>query len=807
MKKRFSSIQIGAIALFLLVLSTPLRACGPWIFGPGDISIYRIMPYWQEMEYTAQRSNFVTANCRLWAEQVGGDVTEQDVHAALYQTDYRDWKEFFAYHTTSCQPDRQTRLLHSVRTYFGISISLPDNAFVKQLLATNDSAALNYIHLCKLYEDIRKQQLDPWYYSCGWDDNTATLDSIAHLALQKVEAFSDSSVRRSTLNFPDRYLLLAVRAMNALRSDAECVRLWEGQGKLLTKSPLRDEMENYVAGSYLRLGQRDKAMEIYTRQGDIPSLVYVLRNAERVCEQIYDHNPNNAYFPSTLQKFLYDLENNDLSAAYGQYELYLDSAGRHRLLSLCSRAMADSRVKNKAMWHYTAAAIHDRYNRPQQALRCLEGAEKGCQDTFLCRSIRLFRCYLHARLDPVDDRYEQYLLGELRWIDTELQKEFVALDPNIRYGLQHFDELEYSSLNKFYTHDAMRKILLDKNGACARLAQHGRPVRALQLANMAENRLFAITHNEVMPLVRTRLGQFEYTHVWGGRDFFYYCEVNPDSLRKATYVDTLHHNNHDYSNFAFWIADTMSASRLVEYFERTTGTPRDEFDRFIADKGYRDTNYWYEIIGTHYLREGDYYNAVRYLHEVSPDFVNNQNIDFEYDPFSYDRQPLRYQWHPKLVYAERMLWLERQMRQPQDPDRLGLLMLTYSIGLRNAADLCWSYLSYGRTCDDYAFWDEYSEYYEPDWQSWFSPYDMLPNGHAWFNTRECRHLASVLADQWQRQAFQTLRSDEARAYAYHQLCFFDRIRRDYPNTPTARWIETHCDTKAQWAQPKGNTPR
>ena len=260
--------------------------------------------------------------------------------------------------------------------------------------------------------------------------------------------------------------------MNALRSDAECVRLWEKQGNLLTQSPLRNEMENYVAGSYLRLGQRekameiytrlgdipslvyvlqrDKAMEIYTRQGDIPSLVYVLRNAERVCEQIYDQNPNNAYFPSTLQKFLYDLENYDLSAAYDQYELYLDSAGRHRLLSLCSRAMADSRVKNKAMWHYTAAAIHDHYNRPHQALRCLEGAEKGCQDTFLCRSIRLFRCYLHARLDPVDDRYEQCLLGELRWIDTELQKEFAALDPNVRYGLQHFDELTYSSLNKLY---------------------------------------------------------------------------------------------------------------------------------------------------------------------------------------------------------------------------------------------------------------------------------------------------------------------------------------------------------------------
>ena len=108
MKKRFSSIQIGAIALFLLVLSTPLRACGPWIFGPGDISIYRIMPYWQEKEYTAQRSDFVSANCRLWAEQVGGDVTEQDVRTAIYQADANDWNEFMSFNLAACQPDRHT---------------------------------------------------------------------------------------------------------------------------------------------------------------------------------------------------------------------------------------------------------------------------------------------------------------------------------------------------------------------------------------------------------------------------------------------------------------------------------------------------------------------------------------------------------------------------------------------------------------------------------------------------------------------------------------------------------------------------
>ena len=332
------SVRPLFVALLFVVYIFPLRACGPWVFSANDLNFYRIMPYWQEDKYTAQWSVFVTANCRLWAEKVGGGVTEQDVRAALYQTDYCDWKEFFAYNTATRQPDRQTQLLHSIRTYFGISISLPDNAFMKQLLATHDTAALDYIYLCKLYEEIRQQQLDPWYYSCGWDDNTATLDSITRLAL----AYDGSQ-------YCERYLLLAVRSLCALRSDSECIQLWEEKGSGLPQSCLRDEMENYVAGSYLRTGKRDRAIEIFSRLGDIPSLVYILGSAEQVCELLYHQNPTNAYFPSTLQKFLYAMENCDFSDRYGQYEMRLDSAGRNRLLALCFQAMADSRVQDKAM--------------------------------------------------------------------------------------------------------------------------------------------------------------------------------------------------------------------------------------------------------------------------------------------------------------------------------------------------------------------------------------------------------------------------------------------------------------------------
>ena len=759
------------------------------------------MPYWHEIDYTTQHSDFVAANCTLWAEQVGGGVTAQDVRAALYHTHYSDWNEFLAYHAHSWHPDPTTRLLHSVRILFGITPSLPDNAFVKRLLATNDTQSLHYIRLCKLYEENRHQQLDPWYYSTIYDQPHAILDSIAHLCLDYLKLQPTTQ-----LSFPllsQRYMLLAVRSLSALRSDDDCLHLWNECGSLLPQGPLRDEIEGFVAGCYLRTGQRNKALDIYTRLGDVSSLLFILGNAEEACELLYSHYPFNGYYRPTLQKFLYALENDDISDRYSQYELYLDSAGRNRLLNLCNKAMADTRINDKAMWCYTAAAIHDHFGRPLSALRSLQGAEVGCQDSFLCHSIRILRCYLHVKTDTVNDRYEHFLLGELGWLDSLMQQEYAAIDAADRYVLRHLDQLA-STRSMLYTHDALRRILLGTDGACSRLAAAGRGIRALQLANMAEYRLFAISSNEVLPLLRTQLGKVAYDYKWNNRlsdyDLPGYIEFNPDSLAHARYIDTLSYNAHDYSNAAFMAADTMSASQLQQFWLHLV-RPHDAFDTFLADKGYRDSNYWYELIGTHCLREGDYYHAVQYLRLVSPHFVRNQNISYhwQWNPFCFDRQPISALPNPKLAFAERMLWLERQLRREQDPDRLGQLLLDYSVGLRNAADRCWPLLSYGKTNEDYSCWNPYSYGYDPDWQQWPLFDYILEPERCWFNTFRCRIDHLLLADQIQRMAFLSFHSDEAAARAYHQIAFYNRVRQHYPHTAAARWIENHCDTKALWS--------
>ena len=154
--------------------------------------------------------------------------------------------------------------------------------------------------------------------------------------------------------------------------------------------------------------------------------------------------------------------------------------------------------------------------------------------------------------------------------------------------------------------------------------------------------------------------------------------------------------------------------------------------------------------------------------------------------------------NPKLAYAEHMLWLERLIQREQDPDRLGQLLLDYSVGLRNATDRCWSLLSYGKTDGYWSSWNEYGGGYDPDWQQWLSPNDLQDPEHCWFNTRQCRLEYLLLSDQIQRMAFLSFRSEEALAHAYHHIGFYERVRTRYPNTATARWIENHCDTKAQW---------
>ena len=107
------------------------------------------------------------------------------------------------------------------------------------------------------------------------------------------------------------------------------------------------------------------------------------------------------------------------------------------------------------------------------------------------KSVRILTFHLRARVDSIDDKFEQYAIKEVKWLDKELQSEWERLPKDIQHDISRVYYWEdISNLNKLYAYSSLRRIVLeDSIGLAWRMADAGYGVRALQIANVADNRV------------------------------------------------------------------------------------------------------------------------------------------------------------------------------------------------------------------------------------------------------------------------------------------------------------------------------
>ena len=751
-----------AVSLFsALALAKPdaARGCGDGgdkNYIASDIDIYRIMNYWEETKYSIAKRSFVEDNCRLWQAETGGRVPLAEIRKAIYDMSLDEWR--------------------AIRKKLETGSVESKNLFIRHLLTSRDTAAIELLCWSKCYEEIRCKMNSPWYYSCS------TPESLGEIA--------DSALSRLGGRYTARYLFLAVKALYALDSDAEAIRLWKKWAPLTEHNALYDQTEGYIAGCLKGLGHREEAMRIFVRQGDIESLHFTGRSMSEVCRMIFEQSPNSDYFAPELQKMLFDLENYNVYHDATWTEMDEDDVAE--MLKLAKRACRDRRVKDKALWGYTAAALLDRKGKGKEALRYLDIAEKNCDDGFLANSVRVLRFYIHAKNDPIDARYEAMVCRELKWMENVMDEELAALGKE-RGTLSNIFNLYYCTHRTVYMHDAIRKILLGKGGVCRRMHDAGRDIRALQLANLAENILFQ--HLKDGFIARLRKGEKMYCEdEWIVADTpcfraTLYYKVRPKPTKNGDKPELF--NSHDYSNELFLLADKLPADSIIAFWRRTEDG-NSYADRFLNERGYTDRDYWFDIIGTHLLRDMRYSEAEKWLELVSPGYCQRLNVTFDYEPFSYTTKAAVKGHGSRLYFASQMARYSQLMRFSPDENTRADAMLQYSIGLRNSTDACWTLTAYGRT----SWWDEDEEY--EDYISFYSDGDfdemyVSSRERCWMNTRAYRKRALALADSLQEAALRTYTDDEAAAQAYHLLFQNKTVLDRYPLTEAAADILRHCD--------------
>lgn len=686
-------------AVFLCI-SIHTYACGPFEYYPYGYKMYRV----HDRSATV-RSDERKENCILWQELTSVDIPLADIEKVVYKYTIAQMKEILTVQDS--------------------------NAFASWIREHNEHEIYEFLMLAKKCEYSRGLINDPWYYPSRNDGTYMSLRDI----VDKAKAYDGTRLN-------DRYALQAVRAMFSAREYQECIDYWNGIEGALPDGLIKDMTRSYIIGALARTGQTDYALEYFTDVNDLWSIIYCLKSKGKVTDNVSELEYISRYAPESdqvaelLQNIVTEFEpwgDINYSYKYRRDTTLVEEYSRDkfdRLYDLSTR-MAGSRISsNSAAWCYTAAFLADLDARQDDAWKYITQAEKCPASNYLKESIRVLKMYLDAKISVYDASYESRLYNDLKWLDDKIKGNITKeVSENITDSFCYRSS-DYN-ISFYYWNDVMRRILLSE--VCPRMLDRRMPIRALQLANMADNCLLNLVDSIDDKTMDEYRRECSYNHIDYRGDFF-------DMMLSA-----------------------VSVNELIAYVKRADSS-NTAFDSFLNSKGYIDLDYFNDIIGTRYLNEMDYSRAVLYLSKVSSTYQSRLNTE-EYmyrDPFSHDGGYLDSYKDYKLSFAQEMLRLETAIHSSTDNNSKAFDMIKYGIGMRNSFTGCWVLTGYRR-------------------ESW--PSDLAPSLQPVFNKVE-----SIFSD-----ALDIITNDELAAAAHVKLCQWKTAGEKYPDTFAAKYTKMVCD--------------
>lgn len=644
-------------------------------------------------------------NCRQWQLFTSNDIPLQDIYQIVYEMPLDEFEKVY-----------DARNL----TY--------SNSFT-EWITKKDTAILDFLLLAKTNEYIRKQRNSRWYYPSMKIGARMTIEEIAEKAL---------SVKNRRLG--DRYLLQAIRALFTLGRYESCIELWESEVSELPENNLMRRMIlPYIAGAEFRVNRLEKAMEYFAKIGDVGSIIFCAdRESEYLTtvdalEMVCKYNPNSPGITESLQAYVRGLEPTS-GFWYGERFESKDKPYVDNLYALCMKMIRDGKSDNPAMWYYTAAFLSDLKEDTDQASHLLELAKMSNPNVLMAESIAVMEMYLDAKLSTYNKAYENRLLKQLKWLDKMIVSK---MDDRVRHETAQGDKL-VSGESYYYWNDMLRRILLAE--VCPRMIRAGKAVRALQLANMADNRMLGLVDKQ---------------------EFGHY-EVESYTMKEYRYSENF--NRYDYSNHFFEMIDSLGVKTAKAYLSSVIN-PKTEFDRFLNERSYVGSDYLNDIVGTQCLRNMMYGEAVKYLAAVSKAYKSHLNVSA---PHELDAEDFRFN------FARQMYSLEQCIELDPEPNRKAELIGEYAYGIRISFDTCWALTQYYKgDC----YWGQVCE--KRDWEN-----DCLTKA------------AFEKAGKLEKLAFGLATDDAVAAKIHYKLGHYKTVAQKYFNT---KWA-VGCDNLSDYLE-------
>lgn len=412
---------------------------------------------------------------------------------------------------------------------------------------------------------------DAWEYPSKQE--VAQRRQILTSVLNAAKAYKGSQMK-------SKYALLRMRASMMLGYDNANALFWTSTASKLIESPWKEAMRNIYARSLLKAGQRMKACDIYASQGDMTSIKWVARKYRNLAgiKSIYASNPNAPTLTYLVQDFVNNVQETiDLKPKtkeelewlkqIGAKSIYQDEA--KKFITFANQVIAEGKTSSPCLWRSATAMLHYLMGNYTQAASDIEQALTLEGTQRMKDNARAIRLLALSANHPLSPSFSNYLVKEMDWIDGKIQEDRVS-------GLVY---------DNHYTN--VKERIVFRNLVPLYLS-HGKAEMATALMGMMQK---------------------------------YENSFTPDV---AKYTDKGYGLYTDYS----CRLDTMNAASTLAYYQFLTAKTGDAFEQYVKDKVYADADFFHEMIGTKYLREGAFDEAARYLKNVSQQFIDGQRISF-----------------------------------------------------------------------------------------------------------------------------------------------------------------------------------
>lgn len=441
--------------------------------------------------------------------------------------------------------------------------------------------------------------------------------------LLAVRQYAQSKLRT---RLRSQHALLFMRCNMMLGRHKENVTFWEQTASKYIETVYRDMMCNIYAGALLKTGRRNEATTIFAGQNDTESLYtyfYKTRTLAGIRSE-YQRDPNAPTLPFLLQDFANNAQETvdarqDFNLAGMLYVHQLKEQECRDMMAFATQVVSDGRTQNPALWLSLKGWLQYLFGDSREALETLRLAVGQDGTPRIRDNARVLRLFVAASHQPTGRQLDDFLAGELQWLHEKAAEERVGQQWYQNHYTEVYDRLVHQVLVPRYDSLGRHDV------ATAFLAVLDEQPKAYALAT-----------------------------------------------RKA--ADEEDSWNYDYSGYYFHRLDTMPVRQLEQYRKFVAAKPGDALSRWLSAHLRHDDTYLRELIGTKYLRLGEWKKAIAELEQVPQSFVNRLNIA----PYMAQRTYTKERWmgrqqipfykeapgsiypqdNQKLVFAREMLQLE-----------------------------------------------------------------------------------------------------------------------------------------------------